>query len=62
MVGVRIELALKRRERLHFGRLIGGVEVGLVAGKTVDARVLRLQGTQHMIEGPVFHHQYDDML
>ena len=60
MIRIRIELALKLRQGLHFRRFVAGIEIGLGAGQPIDARILFLQRAQHVVERPVLHHQDHD--
>ena len=62
MIGIRVQLALKLRERLHLRRFIGRIEIGLGAGEAIDTGILLFQGSQHVVERPVFHHQDNDVL
>ena len=61
MVGIGIELALELGERLGGRRGARRVGIGLRPVEAVDARVGRLQRTEHVIEGAVLHHQHDDV-
>src|SRR5579884_1247872 len=61
VIGIGVELALKLRLRLDPDGLVGGVEVGLLAGKSVDVRVHGPERPKHVIEGPVLHHKNDNV-
>src|SRR4029077_13555930 len=62
MVGIGIELTLK----LCMGQRPDGrarcVRIAELVADAVDPRVNGLQGSQHVVEGTVLHHQNDDVL
>lgn len=69
MVGVRIELALELGVGLDFDDVALRIGVGFVAGESVDLGEFLLavlhdqaQAAEHVVEGPVFHHENDDVL
>ena len=62
VIGVGVELALVFGERLDGCGSVGRVGVGLVAGKTVDVGVDRVERSEHVVERAVLHHEDDDVL
>ena len=61
MVGIGIELPLILGKRLRRRNGAGAVRIELRPVDAVDPGVGRLQGTEHVIEGAVLHHQDDDV-
>ena len=61
MVGVGIKLALELGERLDLGRLVGGIGIRFGSGKAVNIGILCLQGSEHVVERSILHHQDDDV-
>ena len=61
VVRIGIELALKLGERLHEDLVALGVRVLLRPVHSVNLRFGRLQRPEHVVEGAVFHHEYDNV-
>ena len=62
MVWVVVELVLIVGERLDLNHSAGGIRIRFIASQTINARIFRLQRTQHVIKGAVLHHQHNDVL
>ncbi len=62
MIRIGIELPLKISLRLHPGRFICLIQIAFIAREAIDSWIELLQPSQHVIEGAVLHHDYDNML
>jgi len=58
---IGIELSLIQRLRLDQHLIAVGVQIRFVAGQPLDRRVDLLQPPEHVVEGPVLHHQNNEV-
>src|SRR5512133_1767780 len=62
VIGIGIELSLKFRQGLNRSWVSTGIRIAFGSGQSIDTPVLLLEGTEHVVERAVLHHEYDDVL